>query len=207
MNSQTQEPKAAVERKHPDPDQSRFLTAPLPDPIGQNIDAITALHTKAEQKVDRHQRAVERLANTWGQPAFLYSILCAIGLWLLPNVLPRQWGTPHFDPPPFSKLELLLSTSALLLTTGVLIRQNRQEKLAEQRAQLNLQISLLSEQKLAKLIALVEELRRDSPDVHDRHDPEAEVMQEAADPHTVMTALEQNLDAELAQMQQHDSFQ
>ena len=115
--------------------------------------------------------------------------------------MPRQWGIARFDPPPFNKLGLLVSTSALLMTTGVLIRQSRQEKLAEQRAQLTLQLSLLSEQKIAKLIGLVEELRRDLPNVHDRHDPEAEVMQEAADPHTVLTALEQNLEAELAQMQ------
>src|SRR5579883_252326 len=176
-------------------------TAPLPDPVGQNIDTIIALHTKAEQKVDRHQRAVEMVTAFWGRPAFLYSVLLAIGLWLLPNVLPRSWGIPRFDPPPFSKLEMLMSTSALLMTTGVLIRQNRQEKLAEQRAQLNLQLSLLSEQKLAKLIALVEELRRDLPDVQNRHDPEAETMQKAADPQVVVTALEDTLTQELKNLQ------
>ena len=87
------------------------------------------------------------------------------------------------------------------MTAGVLIRQSQQEKLAEQWAQLTLQLSLLSEQKIAKLIGLIEELRRDLPHVHDRHDPEAEVMQAATDPQTVMAALEQNLAAELAELQ------
>jgi len=48
------------------------------------------------------------------------------------------------------------------MTVGVLIKQNRQEKLAEQRAQLSLQLNLA---KIAKLIALVEELRCDLPNI------------------------------------------
>ena len=39
--------------------------------------------------------------------------------------------------------------------------------------------NLLAEQKIAKLIALMEELRRDIPTVKDRFDPEAEAMQQS----------------------------
>jgi dGTP triphosphohydrolase len=52
---------------------------------------------------------------------------------------------------------------------------------------------------------LVEELRRDLPNVKDRHDPEAEVMKQAADPHVVIEALEKSLVEELTQLQQQDS--
>jgi len=83
-----------------------------------------------------------------------------------------------------------------------LIKQNRQEKLAEQRAQLGLQLNLLSEQKIAKLIALIEELRRDIPNVQDRFDAEAEVMKQAADPTVVIDTLEKTLTEELAELQQ-----
>jgi len=82
-----------------------------------------------------------------------------------------------------------------------LIQQGRQEKLAEQRTQLSLQLSLLSEQKIAKLIALVEELRRDLPSVQDRIDPEAEVMQQATDPQQVLEVLEEVLIEELLEIQ------
>ena len=78
------------------------------------------------------------------------------------------------------------------------MRQTRQENFAEQRAQLMLQLNLLSEQKIAKMIALLEELRTDMPNVMDRHDPEAEVMQEAADPLAVLEALQENLSQELS---------
>jgi uncharacterized membrane protein len=47
---------------------------------------------------------------------------------------------------------------------------------------------------VAKLIALVEELRRDLPMVRDRTDREADAMQEAVDPQAMLTALERDLE-------------
>lgn len=72
----------------------------------------------------------------------------------------------------------------------VLTTQNRQSRHAERHAQLDLQVNLLAEQKVAKLIALVEELRRDMPSVPDRVDPVAEGMTEPLDPEVVLTVLE-----------------
>ena len=83
-----------------------------------------------------------------------------------------------------------MGLGALLTTTIVLITQTRQGKLAEQRAQLDLQVNLLAEQKTAKLIALLEELRRDLPEVHNRHDAEAAAMEQSTDPHAILAALE-----------------
>jgi uncharacterized membrane protein len=54
-----------------------------------------------------------------------------------------------------------------------------------------LQINLLTEQKIAKLIALVEELRTDLPNVQNRQDSEAEVMQQVTDPQVVMDILQE----------------
>jgi uncharacterized membrane protein len=179
-------------------------SAPLPDPLGRNIEAVIALQAKAEKDLSRTQRVVEAVTAFFGRPLFLYCILLVVTLWILPNVLPRQFGFPRFDPPPFEWLEHLLSLASLLMTAGVLMAQQRQEKLAEQRAQLSLQLNLLSEQKIAKLIALIEELRRDLPNVKDRHDPEAEVMQQPADPHVVIEVLEKTLADELEQLQQED---
>jgi len=180
-------------------------TAPLPEQISQNIDIIIALHARHEQNVSPHQRFVEAVTAFFGRPAFLYSIVIGITLWVVPNALPRRFNSPRFDPPPFPWLQFSLTIGSLLVTTGVLITQNRQEKLAEQRAQLTLQMNLLSEQKIAKLIALMEELRRDLPNVKDRHDPEAETMKVAADPHAVMTALEETLTPELADLRKQET--
>ena len=179
--------------------------APLPDPLGETIETIIALQTKAEQNVSFHQRWVEQVTASFGQPLFLYSLLLGLLVWVLPNAVPVVWGWPRFDPPPFEGLDKTIDVISLLMTAGVLVRQSRQESLAEQRAQLSLQVHLLTEQKVAKLIGLVEELRRDSPDVVDRFDPQAEVMQQAVDPQTVLEALEDSLTEELERLQNQTS--
>jgi len=179
-------------------------TAPLPDPLGQNIEAIIALQAKAEKDLSLTQRVVEKITAFFGRPPFLYSILLGVTLWMVVNILPQDMGIPRFDPAPFEWLDHVLGLASLLMTSGVLISQNRQEKLAEQRSQLTLQLNLLSEQKIAKLIALVEELRDDLPMVKNRYDPEAEVMMQAADPHVVIEALEKTLEEDLVQLQQQE---
>lgn len=186
---------------------SKFVipSAPLPDPLGQNIEAIIALQARAEKDLSRTQRVVETVTAFFGRPIFLYIVVIAVTLWIVPNLLPPYFGFPQFDPPPFEWLDHVLGFASVLMTTGVLIAQNRQEKLAEQRAQLALQLNLLSEQKIAKLIALIEELRRDLPNVKNRHDPEAEVMQQAADPQVVIEVLEKSLNEELIKLQEQDS--
>ncbi len=73
----------------------------------------------------------------------------------------------------------------------VLIKQNRLDKLAEQRAHLDLKVTLLTEQKVAKLIDLLEELRRDLPNVRNRHDPEAIALKQSMNPDLVLAALDE----------------
>ena len=204
--SQTPDHESRLEESHIARHSSKtsIPIAPLPEPIAHNIEAIVAIHASAERNVSKHQRVVETATTFLGRPAFLYSSLLVVALWLLPNVLP-DLGLPQFDPPPFDLLQLTLGIISLPMTIAVLIKQDRQEKLAEQRAQLSLQLNLLSEQKIAKLIGLVEELRRDLPNVENRYDPEVEIMKEAADPQAVMTALEETLTQELAALQKQES--
>jgi uncharacterized membrane protein len=73
----------------------------------------------------------------------------------------------------------------------VLSKQNRLAKLEEQRAHLDLKVNLLTEQKAAKLIDLMEELRRDLPNVENRHDSEADALQQSMNPELVLAALDE----------------
>lgn len=173
--------------------------APLPEPIAQTIEAIVELHKEAQRDVSQHQRLAETATTLLGSPAFLYFSLLVVALWMLPNILPN-WNL-HFDPPPFDLLQLALGVTSLPITIAVLINQERQEKLAQQQNQLSLHLNLLSEQKIAKIIALLEELRRDLPNVKDRYDAEADIMQQAADPQMVIETLEQKLEEELTELQ------
>ncbi|XGV97844.1 MAG: DUF1003 domain-containing protein [Leptolyngbya sp. BL-A-14] len=172
-----------------------LLTAPLPDPVTRNIEAITSLHTQGVRGIPAYQRFFESIATFFGRSIFLYSLLIVLALWIgssfFEDVLP-------FKLPPFSWSSQGLDAAALVISTGVLVRQTRQENFAEQRSQLTLQLNLLSEQKIAKIISLLEELRTDLPGVSDRRDPEADMMREATDPIAVLEALQENLAQELA---------
>jgi uncharacterized membrane protein len=168
----------------------------VPEHVTRNVQAVTELHLQSERTVNAHQRAIESFTARLGSPASLYVILAGVALWVLVNGLAPRLGVRALDPPPFAWLQGVIGLAALLTAAMVLSTQNRQAKLIERRMHLDLQVNLLTEQKTAKLIELLEELRRDLPNVRNRQDSEAEIMQHAAEPLKVIAALEeQALDA------------
>jgi uncharacterized membrane protein len=182
----------------PGPDST---PAPDPEPIPlqldphiENVHALAELHARSEQAVDRHQRRIETLTAALGRPRTLYGLLTGVGLWVGYNSVAPALALPRLDPPPFFWLQGLVGLLALLMTTVVLITQNRQGKMAARRGLLDLHVNLLSEQKVAKLIALLEELRRDLPSVGNRHDAQAEYMSRPVDPQTTIAKLEESIE-------------
>ncbi|MEH1882224.1 DUF1003 domain-containing protein [Nostoc sp.] len=181
--------------------RNQVITAPLPDPIAKSIEAIISLHTQEVRDIPAHQRILEAIATFFGRSIFLYSLLVILAIWIFSSFFDRFLP---FNLPSFSWSNQGLDAAALVISTGVLVRQTRQENFAEQRAQLMLQLNLLSEQKIAKIIALLEELRTDLPDVINRHDSEAKLMQEPADPIAVLEALQKNLAEELSSTEENN---
>lgn len=159
------------------------------DQIGQNIEAVLDFYSREYQKISRSQRILERISRFIGRPVFLGIILFFVAFWVLANVALRQFGMAEFDPGPYFWLQGAVGLGALLTATVVLSKQNRLTKLAEQRAHLELKVMLLTEQKTAKLINLLEELRRDLPNVRNRHDPDAAKLQQSMNPELVRGAL------------------
>lgn len=166
----------------------------LPSQVHQHLETAVALQAQHEREGSQHQRAIVTITFFLGRPLFLALIFTVVAAWTLLNLFPSAFGLSPWDAPPFFWLQGMIGFGALLLTVIVLIKQNRQERLAERRAQLDLQVNLLAEQKIAKLIALVEELRRDLPAVRNRADPEAEEMSHSADAGAVLDALEEKLE-------------
>ncbi len=161
------------------------------DQISQNIEAVLEFYAREEQKISRSQRILERISGFVGEPVFLGFILLFVALWMLANALLRQFGMAEFDMAPYFWLQGIVGLGALLTATAVLSKQNRLAKLEEQRAHLDLKVTLLTEQKVAKLIGLLEELRRDLPNVKDRHDAEAAALRQSMNPDLVLAALDE----------------
>jgi uncharacterized membrane protein len=161
--------------------------------IGQNIAAVNEFYTREEHKLSASQRHAERVGDFMGRPAFALIILLFVSAWIFANLALSAFGVAGFDPAPFLWLQGMVGLAALLVMTIVLAKQNRVAKLGEQRAHLDLKVTLLIEQKTAKLIDLLEELRRDLPNVKDRHDSGAVVMQRAMSPEGVLAALDEKV--------------
>jgi uncharacterized membrane protein len=160
------------------------------DQITQNIEGVLALERKEWDSISASQRRLEHVSRFVARPVYLVGLMTFVIVWMTLNSVARRLGFTPIDPPPFTWLEFVLTFVALITTTVVLIAQNRQTKLEQQRAHLDLQVNLLTEQKVTKLIHLLEELRRDLPTVVDRHDPVASVLQERTDTAHVVSALE-----------------
>jgi uncharacterized membrane protein len=162
----------------------------LPGNVANNIETIARLRDRAAHGMGVHQRMVEAVARRVGRPRTVYTLVGVVAVWVAYNELAPRLGWRVVDAPPFLWLQGAVALFAALTTTLVLVAQTRQREEQDQRAHLELQLNLLSEQKATKIVALLEELRRDLPDVRDRRDPVAEAMQQEIDPHAVHSAIQ-----------------
>jgi uncharacterized membrane protein len=166
--------------------------AGMPAHIAQTLEAISKLHVEHHRGATPWQRTIDRLTRFIGRPRFAAMLIAFIAAWLVANLGLAATHQAMFDAPPFYVLQGLSTATALFVTVFILITQRRNDQLSELREQLTLELAMLSEQKAAKLIQLVEELRRDLPNVHNRVDGEAEALARPADPEAVLEALKEN---------------
>jgi uncharacterized membrane protein len=163
-----------------------------PDHIEETIRSIARLHTEHHESATPLQRAVDFMTALVGRPMFIGLLTLAVAAWIGLNMLAAVLGYRAIDPPPFSWLGGAVTLVSLYMVVLILATQRREDLLAQHREMLILELAILSEQKTAKVIQLLEETRRDNPQIHDRVDQEAEDMAQPADPKTVLAAIQEN---------------
>jgi len=161
------------------------------DSLDQNIDSVLEVRKRELEQRTPTQRFVERISGIIGRPLYLAALFVAVAGWIGYNLLAPGWHRTAFDPAPFALLEGILSLAALITTTVVLIAQNRLTRIEQQHAHIALQVNLITEQKVTKVINLLEELRRDLPMVKDRFDAQAASFAQKTDALDVLTAIEE----------------
>ena len=160
----------------------------LPIHIEETIEAIERLHAEHRAEAAPHQRVVDGITSFLDRPRFLAVLTILILGWLGLNGLAAFFDIRPLDPPPFPWLSGAASLTSLYLVVLILTTQKRDDRLTQRRELLSLELAILSEQKTAKVIALLEELRRDSPLIHNRIDEQANSMARPADPQSVIDA-------------------
>jgi uncharacterized membrane protein len=163
----------------------------LPTSAKENLQLLDTFKDREDAQISGAQLAIERVSALLGSPVYFAFAIAFIFGWVIVNLYGVHHGWRHVDEPPFFWLQGLVSSNALLLTVAVLIRQNRMAEVAEHRSHLDLQINLLSEQKVTKILQLVDELQRDLTALRGGPDSQVEEMSKPADAHALMHAIKQ----------------
>ena len=161
-----------------------------------NLELLASFYESEDAKISGIQLLIERVSSFFGSPSYFAFAIAFIALWVLVNLWAPTAGWAHFDEPPFFWLQGIVSSNALLLTVAVLIRQNRMVQLAEHRAHLDLQINLLTEQKVTKVLQLVDELRGEFATLWGapRKDAEVAELTKPADAEAILHAIKEQED-------------
>jgi uncharacterized membrane protein len=155
--------------------------------VERNIRALLEHRRELEGNRSTQERIADTITRFTGSMRFVYIHLALFGGWIVVNL---GWvpGAPRFDPS-FVVLAMVASVEAIFLSTFVLISQNRMASLADRRADLDLQISLLAEHEVTRLITLVTAMA-ERMGIEAARDPElAELSQDVA-PEKVMEKME-----------------
>jgi len=170
------------ERTRRDGGQSAPSLKPILD---RNIRSLYERRRREIENASWHAWAADAVTTFTGSIPFVYLHLALFGFWIVANL---GWipGVPVWDQS-FVVLAMIASVEAIFLSTFVLISQNRIMADADRRADLDLQVSLLTEHELTKLASLVSDI---ASRLGVRPDPELEAVKEDVNAEAVLDEIE-----------------
>jgi uncharacterized membrane protein len=161
------------------------------DRFHRRLKAIQAFQAKHYKKRTAFQKIADRIVTLSGSFAFLIINVLAFFIWILWNS--GLFGVKPFDPFPFVLLTTFVSLEAIILAIFVLISQNRQSRITDLREEVDLQINMIAEEEITKLIQLIAGLYR-ALNVDVESDADLRAMLQPTD----WDAIEKRLEHELA---------
>ena len=159
----------------------------IPASVAGNIDTVLDLEREADHERSLVSKVAHMVGEMVGSVGFAVAHIGAFASWLLLNS--GIWTRMMFDPYPFTLLGTIVSCEAVVLTTFVLIKQNRESERSERRSHLDLQVNLLTEREVTKVLQIVQQLS-ERAGLAVQHDPE---MQELVE-HTALRDLAEHLE-------------
>ena len=154
----------------------------------RNIDTLKSRRDREGSAASFQERLAGAITRFTGSMAFVYLHLALFGSWILLN-LGVFAAIPKFDPS-FVILAMVASVEAIFLSTFVLISQNRMTASADKRADLDLQINLLAEHEVTKLIAMVSAIA-DHLGIETEADTEVQELKQDVAPEAVLDKMEE----------------
>jgi uncharacterized membrane protein len=174
----------------------REATIPPPPPdslnssLRRNIEVLRRRREEEEATAGLQERLAAAITRFGGSMRFVYAHALIYGFWIAANLglIPglRPWD------PTFVVLAMVASVEAIFLSTFILITQNRMAAAADRRAELDVQISLLAEAEITKLMELVSGIAERLNVPAGEHD-EIEEMKRQVAPEAVLDAIEEGV--------------
>lgn len=118
---------------------------------------IQSFESKSLKKRNWAYKFADAMTSFFGSVPFLIINIVLAGVWILINT-ERVDGIPIFDPFPFVLLTTVLSLEAIFLTIVVLISQARQNQTTTIRDELELQVNLIAEREITKILRLLKKV-------------------------------------------------
>ena len=135
----------------------------VPDHVDEAVRSVTQLHSDHHGRTTAPQRAVNRITAFMARPFFIALVGLGVVGWIGANLIASALGLQAIDAPAFLWLQGAANLFSLFVVMLVLVAQKHEDELNAHRDTLTLELAILSEHKIAKVIQLLEELRRDSP--------------------------------------------
>lgn len=168
-------------------EEGRRDEGPLAGVLERNIAALLARRRAEERARSRSERLADAVTRFAGRMAFVWLHLAVVAAWVAVNVGAVP-GVPRFDRT-FVILATVASVEAIFLSTFILITQNRMSAAADRRADLDLQISLLAEHEVTRIIRLAAAIA-DKLGVEEAASPELGELERDVEPGAVLDRLE-----------------
>jgi uncharacterized membrane protein len=125
--------------------------------IEQNINTIINTRRTADEQRTGEERLADAITDFSGRMYFVYFHIVWFAIWLGLNL--GFFGIKPFDPYPFGLMTMIVSLEAIFLATFVLISQNRLSAEADRRADLDLQIGLLTEHEITRVLTMLDAIQ------------------------------------------------
>ena len=155
--------------------------------LERNIRTISYLRLQASRARGLQERLADAITTFSGRMIFVYVHIVWFGLWILLNT--GRLSVPTFDPFPYGLLTMVVSLEAIFLSTFVLISQNRLSAEAESRANLSLQIGLLTEHEVTRVLQMLDAIQ-DKLGIDNDEDSELADLEMETKPEDVLAEIE-----------------
>ncbi|MBI2635796.1 DUF1003 domain-containing protein [Candidatus Peregrinibacteria bacterium] len=155
--------------------------------LERNIRTLSEVRAQMERRKGMQEKMADAVTSFTGSVLFVYIHVIWFLAWLVFNLGLTPF--PSFDPFPFGLLTMIVSLEAIFLSTFVLISQNRMSQMSERRSDLDLQVNLLAEYEITKLLRLSDALA-DHFNLKEGRDRELEQLKVEIQPQDVLQEME-----------------